>query len=82
MTRNHAEPNINILLTRNLPFNSDDRQSSQLLVIPLHSLRAKSSNRTRGQLEYDLTWFCFCFNFVQIKLVDCKMGIKNVNNYT
>ena len=26
MTRLHAEPNINILLTRNLPFESDVRQ--------------------------------------------------------
>ena len=26
MTRHHAEPNINMLLTRNLPFDSDVRQ--------------------------------------------------------
>ena len=26
MTRGHAEPNINVLLTRNLPFDSDVRQ--------------------------------------------------------
>ena len=26
MTRHHVEPNINILLTRNLPFDSDVRQ--------------------------------------------------------
>ena len=26
MTRHHAEPNIDILLTRNLPFDSDVRQ--------------------------------------------------------
>ena len=26
MTRHHAEPNINILLTRNLPFDSDITQ--------------------------------------------------------
>ena len=26
MTRHHAEPNINILLTKNLPFYSDVRQ--------------------------------------------------------
>ena len=26
MTRHHAEPNINILLTGNLPFDSDFRQ--------------------------------------------------------
>ena len=26
MTRHHAEPNINMLLTRNLPFDSDFRQ--------------------------------------------------------
>ena len=34
MTRHHAEPNINILLTRNLPFDSDIRQWSHAIMIP------------------------------------------------
>ena len=27
---------------------------------------AKPKNRTRGQFECDLTWFCFCFDFVRL----------------
>ena len=50
-------------------------------MIPLHCLWAKSNNRTRGQFKCDVTWFCFCFDFVQIEQVDCKMNPKNVNNY-
>ena len=26
---------------------------------------AKPKDRTRGQFECDLTWFCFCFDFVR-----------------
>ena len=59
MTRHHAESN-NILLTRNLPFDSDFRQRSHSLMIPLPCSWAKS-NRMHGQFEYDVTWFCFCF---------------------
>ena len=33
------------------------------LMIAMHCLWAKSNNRTRGQFEYDVTWFCFCFDF-------------------
>ena len=29
----------------------------------LHCLWLKSHNRTRGQFECDMTWFCFCFDF-------------------
>ena len=29
-----------------------------------YCLGAKSNNRTRVQLECDMTWFCFCFDFV------------------
>ena len=65
MTRHHADPNINILVTRNLPFDSDVRQRSHTLMIPLHYLWAKLNNRTRGQFECDVTWFCFCFDFVR-----------------
>ena len=38
---------------------------SHPLMIPLHCLWAKSINRTRGEFECDLTWFCFCFGFVR-----------------
>ena len=61
MTRHH----VDMLLTRNLPFESEARQWTHPLMISLHCLWAKSNNRTRGQFEYDVTWFCFCFNFVR-----------------
>ena len=64
MTRNLAESNISILLAKNLPIDSDLRQRSHPLMILLHSLWAKSNNRTRGQFECYLTWFCFSFDFV------------------
>ena len=63
--RHQAEPNINILLTRNLPFDSDVRHWSQPLITPLRCLWAKSNNRMHRQFEYDVTWFCFCFDFVR-----------------
>ena len=34
------------------------------LMIPLHCLSAKSNNKTRGQFECGMTWFCFCFDFI------------------
>ena len=40
------------------------RQWSHPLIIPLHCLQAKSNNRARGQFECEVTWFCFCFDFV------------------
>ena len=64
MTRHHAEAN-NISLTRNLPFDSDVRHWSHPLIIPLYCLWAKLNNRTRGQSKCDVTWFCFCFDFVR-----------------
>ena len=64
MTRHHAEPNINILLTRNLPSDSGIRQWSHPLMIPLYCLWAKSNSRTCGKFECDVTFFCFCFDFV------------------
>ena len=89
MTRHHAEANINILLTRNLPLDSYDRKQSH----PLHCFWAKSNIRMHGQFECDITWFCFCFDFVcshiwcsccsivcshfqvvHIKQVDCKLS--------
>ena len=57
VTWHHAEPN-NILLTRNLPFDPDARHWSHPLMIPLHCSWPKSNNRTRGQFECDVTWFC------------------------
>ena len=57
VTRHHAEPNINILLTRNLPFDSDVRRWSHPLVIPFNAY-----NRTNGQFECGVTWFCFRLN--------------------
>ena len=54
MTRYHAEPNVNILLTRNLHFDSDVRQLSHSLMTPLDCLWAKSYKRTRGQFECDI----------------------------
>ena len=61
MTRHHAESNINILLTRNLLYDSGVRHWSHPLMMTLHCLCAKSNNRTRGQFEHDVT--CFCFDF-------------------
>ena len=63
-TRHHAEPNSNIILARNFPFESDVRQWSHPWMIQLHCLWAKWKNRTLGQFECDLTWFHFCFDFV------------------
>ena len=34
-------------------------------MIPLHYLWSKLNNRTRGQFECDVTWFCFYFEFVR-----------------
>ena len=58
MTRHHA---YNILLTRNLHFDSDVRQWSHTLMILLNCLWVKSNYGTRGQFEYDTTLFLFWF---------------------
>ena len=63
MTRRHAEPN-NILLSRNLPFDFDVRQRSHTLMMPVYCMWAKSNSRRRGRFEFDVTWSCFCFDFV------------------
>ena len=65
MTKHHVESNITILLRRNLRIDSDVRQWSHPLMMPLHCLWAKSNNRAPGQFECDVTWFCFCFVFVR-----------------
>ena len=62
MTRYHAEPNINILLTRNLSFISDAKLWNNPLMIPFNCLWAKSNNRTRGIL-LNVTWLGFVFVF-------------------
>ena len=67
MSRHHAESNINILLTRNLPIESSVRQWSHPLMIPLHCfvyciilhcfilyLWVKSNKRARGQFKCDV----------------------------
>ena len=64
MTRYHDDPS-NILLTRNLPFESGIRHWSHSLMVPLHCLWAKSNNTTCGQFECNVAWFCFCFDFVR-----------------
>ena len=70
MTRNQAGPNINILLTRNLPFDSDVRQWSHLLTIPLHCL-------TRGQFEFDMLGFAFVL--IAFVLRCCSIISKKVS---
>ena len=65
MTRHHAN---NILLARSLPFDSDVRQRSYTLMIPLHCLWVKSINRTRGQFEYEVTFF---FSFAWFRSFTC-----------
>ena len=61
MTRHHTEPNINILLTKNLHFDYGIREWSHPLMMPLHCLWAKSNNRTRSQFECDVTFFYIDF---------------------
>ena len=34
-------------------------------MIPLLCVWAKSNKRMRGQSECDMTWFCFCFDFIR-----------------
>ena len=68
MTRHHAAPNINILLTRSLPFESDVRQWSHLLMIPLNFLWAKWNNTTRGQFDFVRLYArCGCCSIVCLR---------------
>ena len=77
MPRRHAESNMNMLLTRNLPFNSDIRQWSHPLIIPLHYLWAKSNNRMRGQFECDVTRFYFVLIlFVRMHGIIWRGGVQ------
>ena len=66
MTRHHA---YNILLTRNLHFDSDVRQWSHPLMILLHCLWAKSNHRTLVQLGLDVTLFLFWFRSFTCKML-------------
>ena len=80
MTRHHAVTN-NILLTRNLYFDSDVRQRRHPLMIPLHFLWAKSNNRTPGQFECDMNWLGFCYDFVQMHGAGSKVnGVEEFLN--
>ena len=72
MIRHHAEPNINIFMTRCLPFDSDLRQFSHPFMKPLHCLWGKSDNRTWREnfnmtcLVLFLFWFrsfVYCLTF-------------------
>ena len=65
MTRHYAKSNVNILFTRNLPFDPDVRQWRYLFMVPLYCLWVKLNNRTRVQFECDVNWFCFYFEFVR-----------------
>ena len=38
------------------------------LMIPLHCLWAKSNNRMHDQFECDLTWYCFWYDFVHMRM--------------
>ena len=72
LTRHHAS---NILLARNLPFDSDVRQWSHPLMILLHCLWTKSNNRTRRQFECEVTLFFFVFVFVWFRLFNCTVRL-------
>ena len=50
---------------KNLPVDSDVRQWSHPLMIPLYCLWVKPYNIMCGQFECGGTWFCFCFDFVR-----------------
>ena len=65
MTRRHAQPNIKMLLTRSLPFDSYVREWSHPLMQWYHCIIC-GLNRTRGEIECDVIWFCFDFYFVRL----------------
>ena len=52
-----------LLLTLGKPW-EPNWQWSHSLMIPLHCLSTKSNNKTRGQFECGMTWFCLCFDFI------------------
>ena len=76
MPRHHPEPNINMLLTRNLPFDSDIRQWSHPLMMPLHCLWSKSI-----QFEFQTLIRCkLSFQFLRSFLL-CIRGSRSINTH-
>ena len=72
MTRHKAN---NILLARNLPFDSDARKWSHPLIISLHCLWTKSKNECSVWMWRDLIYFCSCcfcsFSFLHNAWCSC-----------
>ena len=54
-----AEPNIDILLTRNLPFDTDVRQGGHPLMIPLHFCGIKRT--IERVVNLNVMWLGFAF---------------------
>ena len=73
MTRYHAEPNI-ILLIRNVSSDSEVRQWSHPLMIPLHCLWVKLNYRTRGQFEDGVT----CFFLFLFRSFTCTVSLGEI----
>ena len=75
MTKHHAEPNVNILLTRNISFDSDVIQWSHPLTRPLYCLWANWNNKRLVNLK--MTWlglfFFFDFVFLQARYGCCSI---------
>ena len=86
VTTHHAEPNMNILLASNLPYESDVRQWSPPLVIPLHCLWVKSNNRTHWSIWMwrDLIFLFFLwfrsFTFMVRLLFHCLFTFSSFAN--
>ena len=60
-----------------IPIDSGVRQWSNPLMIALHYVWAKLNNRMCAQFESDMTWYCFCFDFVcSYELCSCTAGLK------
>ena len=68
----HAEPNINILLTRNLYFDSNVTSDSEVILYWYHCSIC-GLNRTIDRV----TWFCFCFSEASAKWSEFK-GINEL----
>ena len=64
MTKHHAEPNVNILLTRNISFDSDVIQWSHPLTRPLYCLWANWNNKRLVNLKLSWLGLFFFFDFV------------------
>ena len=64
MTKHHAEPNVNILLTRNISFDSDVIRWSHPLTRPLYCLWANWNNKRLVNLKMTWLGLFFFFDFV------------------